>query len=48
MSIFKPFLSATPARANPITFAGLAAVIGVIGGVVWSKRGSKRQPPSKK
>ena len=43
-----PLVSATPARANPITFAGLAAVIGVIGGVVWSQRSSKRPPHSKK
>ncbi len=34
-----PVLSATPGRANSLGFAGLAAVFGLIGGVVWIKIG---------
>jgi predicted CXXCH cytochrome family protein len=36
-----PLLSVVPAHANPLSFAGLAAVIGLVGGVVWSRRSGK-------
>ena len=40
----EPAVTVTPGRVNPFGFAGLAALFGLIGGVVWSKSGKRRLP----
>jgi predicted CXXCH cytochrome family protein len=38
----EPVLTTTPAQVSPFGFAGVAAILGVIGGVVWSQVGKRR------
>ncbi len=40
----KPLITAMPARVNPFGFAGLAGLLGIIGGFVWRKKGYRRPP----
>jgi predicted CXXCH cytochrome family protein len=40
----EPSLTVSPGRVNPFGIAGVAAVLGIIGGMVWSKAGKRRIP----